>query len=90
MEICAAFSGQSIREIVKKCKKESLDTVAFKSLTTDAINSKLVPIREEYEKIINKPSLVDEILSDGKVNARKIAKETLETLKERLGFYVGK
>lgn len=66
-----------------------MDTVAFKERTADAVNSTLEPIRQKYKKLIDDPSTIVAILSDGRDKAQKIAHENLSSLKKSLGFYIG-
>jgi hypothetical protein len=67
-----------------------MDTVTFKNRTADVINSSLEPIRQKYTKLVEDSSLVVDVLSKGRDDARKIARENLDDLKEKLGFYMGK
>lgn len=88
LQILAAFSNQSIEKTVEEC--QSLDTLALKERTADAVNAKLDPIKQKYEKFMEEPSFVVDILTEGSNKAREIAQETLHSLKECLGFYTGK
>jgi tryptophanyl-tRNA synthetase len=88
LQILAAFTNQSIEQTVSDC--QSLDTLGLKERTADVINAHFEPIRQEYSRIIEDPSFVVDTLAKGREKAQEIAHETMQTLKERLGFYTGK
>lgn len=60
----------------------------FKKALAELIIEKLTPIQERYNKLISDKSYLDKILADGKIKASKIASETLENVKKKVGFIV--
>lgn len=57
---------------------------AFKQKVASIINEKLLPIREKYNSLDDKTVL--EELKNGKEQAQKIAKQTLDEVKDLIGF----
>jgi len=58
----------------------------LKEELADAIYMKLKPIQEKRKVYEDDPTLVDKIIEDGAEKARKIAKETIAEVKEKMGF----
>jgi tryptophanyl-tRNA synthetase len=50
------------------------------------MNAELAAIRERAAEIRQKASFVDDVLADGADRARKVARETLQEVKERMGL----
>jgi tryptophanyl-tRNA synthetase len=50
------------------------------------MNAELAPIRQRAAELKQKPSFVEDVLVDGADRARKIARETLQEVKERMGL----
>jgi tryptophanyl-tRNA synthetase len=46
----------------------------------------LAPIRERALSLQERPGMVDEILADGAASARRIAGETMDEVRDRMGF----
>jgi len=57
----------------------------FKKAVAEAVTTKLAPIQEKYETLIHSDEL-DEILRDGAKKANKVANETLQTAKQKMGI----
>jgi len=52
----------------------------------EQLNSCLQPLQEKYNRYINEPGYLDQILGDGAERAGAVAEKTLQTVKERMGF----
>ena len=57
----------------------------FKKTVADVVCDELSGIQERYNEIINSPRL-DEILDEGIMKTRVIAKKKYEIMKERMGL----
>ena len=58
----------------------------FKDALTELAVEKLGPIGAEMKKLVQDPKHIDSILIDGAARARKIATETMRTVKDIIGF----
>ncbi len=75
-----------IEEYKDKYRKGQVGDVEVKKFLVDVLNEFLGPIRERRETYKNKPDLLASILEEGNSKVRKISTETLEELKQKLGF----
>jgi len=48
--------------------------------------TELTPIRTRAEELMAKPVYVDELLADGARRARVVARETIDTVRARMGL----
>jgi len=58
----------------------------LKKELAEAIYKELKPIQKKRKELENKPEYVDKVIKDGAEKARKIAKETLKEVKEKMGL----
>ncbi len=79
-----AFNKDEVEEIEENCRQGKIGCVACKRKLTAAINNLLAPIREKRVEYINNPSLVDEVLIDGTRRARKVARQTINEVREAM------
>lgn len=81
------FSNQKQqKEISHACREAKFGCLDCKKILAQNISQELAPFREKRAKIIKEPEKVRRILADGAVRARKIAKETLKEVKEKIGL----
>src|SRR6202453_549991 len=59
---------------------------AFKAALIDLSVAKLAPIGGEMQRLLRDPVAVDSILADGAARARKLARETMNAVKDIVGF----
>jgi tryptophanyl-tRNA synthetase len=59
---------------------------AFKSLLTDVAVSHLSPITAEMRRLVADGGYIDEVLREGSDRAREVATETLNEVKDIVGF----
>ncbi len=76
------------KKLVEKLKKEyDTDTIKYselKPILAESIIEKLEPIRERRKYYEDNPRIVQEILLEGTKKAKKVAKETLKKVKEKM------
>ncbi len=60
--------------------------VDLKDAVAQAIIDELTPIREKRRALLDDPKRLDEILAEGAAKARKVARATIDEVKERMGF----
>ena len=83
LEIFAAFSGQSIEQLVKEY--HSAGYGKFKVALAECIIDHLAPIQAEYQRLLTSNSL-DDILADGARKANEKAKATLARMERAIGL----
>jgi tryptophanyl-tRNA synthetase len=86
IDIYAGITNQSIETIVAEAEKDNLNTGAFKKRLAQIIIEHFRPKRLEYLKLMNDPSYLLSILDNGRERAREIADETLNEVKQVMGF----
>jgi tryptophanyl-tRNA synthetase len=80
---------ETVVEVAENCRTAAWGCLECKRVLADNIISTLTPIRERARELEASPSLVDDILADGATRARRIARETMSEVKERMGFLRG-
>lgn len=81
------FEGEEKRKKYEKnYTGEGIRYGELKSELAEAIFNELEPIQERRKIYENDPKLVDRIISEGAQKARKIAKETIKEVKEKMGL----
>jgi tryptophanyl-tRNA synthetase len=71
-QIEAEFAGKGYKE--------------FKAALTENLVAALTPIRERYNQLVAEPKELDRLLADGAERVRPIARETLASVKRRMGL----
>eukprot|EP00744_Colponema_vietnamica_P029439 GILI01045326.1.p1 GENE.GILI01045326.1~~GILI01045326.1.p1 ORF type:complete len:387 (-),score=84.17 GILI01045326.1:40-1146(-) len=84
VRIFAAFSNLKEEEVAERYK--SAQNSVFKKDLTEAICSRILPIREEVLRLSRDPAIVHAILAEGREQARATASETLKEVKKAVGF----
>lgn len=81
------FTRVDVREDINvRCRAATIGCVDCKRILSDNIAERLAPVRAYADELRSKPEQVHEILHDGAVRARKIAKETLSETYDRMGL----
>ena len=78
------FSKKSIKELEKKYKNKGY--AEFKKDLAKVIIKGLQPFQEKRKKLEKNPQLVKKILAEGTKKAQKIAQETMEEVKKKMGL----
>lgn len=71
----------------KQIRKRNIKFSELKETLAYAISEFFAPFREERKKLAQKPALVEEILKQGTRKARKIARENLKEIKQKIGLF---
>jgi len=58
----------------------------FKSALTDLAVAKLGPIGAEMKRLLDDPAAIDAVLADGGKRAQQLARETMNAVKDIVGF----
>jgi len=76
----------SADKIKALCEEGKIGCVDCKKQLAKMLNEFLDPIREKRNEFAKKPELIKEILEEGRIKTEKIAAETLQMVKERMGM----
>ena len=82
--IFAALNHQTKAEVLSEYGNSNFST--FKSALVDRAVASLGPIGTEMKRLTADPAAIDAILIDGADRARTLARETLDSVKDILGF----
>ncbi len=87
-DICNVFEfhkiytdKETINDIFLKCRTAKIGCVECKKIMAKNLSKALEPIREKREYYEAHPDLVDEIIEDGILKARKTAEKTMEEVR---------
>ena len=82
--IYAALSGQAKPDVLREFGGGQFSS--FKTTLVDLAVAKLGPIGAEMKKLTQDAAYVDSVLTDGADRARLIAAETMDAVKDIVGF----
>jgi len=70
----------------KQFKNQNIKFSELKDALAEDISNYFAPFREKRKELESKPDYVKKVLSDGAERARKIARETMKEVKEKVGL----
>jgi tryptophanyl-tRNA synthetase len=82
--IYAALADKTKPDVLKEFGNSQFST--FKNALVELAVEKLGPIGAEMKKLVGDPAYIDSVLADGSARARVIAKETMDAVKDIVGF----
>ncbi len=82
--IFAALADTTRADVLRQYGNAQFST--FKNALTDLAVTKLTPINSEMKRLLNEPAAIDAVLKDGSERARKIARETMNAVKDIVGL----
>jgi tryptophanyl-tRNA synthetase len=92
-EICNIYAlhryfspAETVEHVATQCRSAGWGCLDCKRVLADNLVAQLAPIRERAAELAAHPSRVVEILGDGAHRARRIAMETMQGVRERMGF----
>ncbi len=81
------FEGEKRRkEYEKEYTSKGIKYAELKEKLASAIYKELLPIQERRAKLEKDPDYVNKVLKDGAERARKVAKETVEEVRKKMGL----
>ncbi len=81
------YSDDATRKWVDEgCRSAGIGCLDCKQPVIDAVLAELAPIRERAQEYLDNPKLVRSIINEGNENARDVARETLEEVREAMGL----
>ncbi len=80
------IKNENIENVCNECKKGQRGCVNCKKELIEKMNEFLAPIQEKIHYYEEHPEIVDQILKDGSIKAKKTAEATLKTVKSAIGI----
>ena len=81
------FSSEDMQlDVHERCVNASIGCVEDKVLLANSINETLAPFRDKRRELENTPGIVEEALDAGNKRASVIAKNTIEEVRDAIGF----
>ena len=84
LRILSALTGTPIPELEKRYEGQGYGT--FKKDVAEAVIETFTPIRERTQRLLADEAELDKLLAVGAERARAVAQETMEQVRERVGF----
>src|SRR5581483_4091605 len=82
-----AFSPvATVEHVAVQCSSAGWGCIDCKKVLAESMEQELVPIRRRAEELAANPRIADEALAAGAVTCRTIARETIDAVRERMGF----
>ncbi len=84
LRIYAALSGASVADLEQRYAGAGYG--AFKKDLAEVVAGAFAPVRERTEKMLADESELDRLLAHGAARARQVARQTMTTVRDRIGF----
>ena len=92
-EVCNIFhihkgfsSPETVEHVATQCRTAGWGCIDCKKVLAESMERELVPIRRRAAELANHPSLVDDALATGGRRCASLARETMDAVRERMGF----
>jgi len=73
---------EKVKEIEEGCRSASIGCVECKQMMASNLNRALEPLREKRKELEANPQIIENIIDEGNRKARKIARNTMEEVRE--------
>ena len=80
------FNKSQVDDIACQCRSAQIGCVDCKMLLAREVNNVLRPYRERRAELVEKPKYIADVLINGADQARIIARETLDEVKQKMGL----
>jgi tryptophanyl-tRNA synthetase len=82
-----AFSAPAtVEHVATQCATAGWGCIDCKKVLAESMEVELVPIRSRASELRARPAAVDEALASGAEKCRRVAKETMRGVRDRMGF----
>ncbi len=71
--------GASVRK--EECAQGAIGCVACKAQVVEFVEAGIAPLREKRRVVSRQTGMIDDILNDGKIRARAVAEQTMQTVR---------
>jgi tryptophanyl-tRNA synthetase len=88
LTIMSAVSGRTVAELEQDYAGKGYGD--FKKDVAEAVVDFVTPVQERFRRYYEDTEALDAVLADGASRARRVAQQTLETVRERVGFLPAK
>jgi tryptophanyl-tRNA synthetase len=88
LTIMATVSGQTVAELEEAYAGRGYGD--FKKDVAEAVVEFVTPIQERFRRYYDDAEALDAVLADGAARARTVAEQTMDTVRERVGFLAAK
>ena len=92
-DVCPVFdlhkifsSEETQRKAAHGCRTASIGCIECKSWVADAIVARIAPIQERRRDLESRPSVIDDVLANGRDRASKRAQQTLDEVQQAMGL----
>jgi len=82
-----AFSPvATVEHVAVQCSTAGWGCIDCKKVLAESMEQELVPIRTRATELAANPTLIDDALARGNAHCRTIARETIDVVRDRMGF----
>ena len=82
-----AFSPPAtVEHVAKQCSTAGWGCIDCKKVLAESMETELVPIRRRAAELAANPAVIDEALAAGAARCRTLARETIDEVRDRMGF----
>ena len=82
-----AFSTPAtVEHVARQCTTAGWGCLDCKKVLAESMETELAPIRRRAEELEAKPKLVEDALATGAEKCRRLARETMDVVRDRMGF----
>jgi tryptophanyl-tRNA synthetase len=79
-------TAATVEHVAKQCETAGWGCIDCKKVLAESIETELVPIRTRAAELSAAPKKVEEALASGAQNCRRLARETIDCVRDRMGF----
>jgi tryptophanyl-tRNA synthetase len=85
-ELHKVYSDEAVKQwVVKGCRSAGIGCLDCKAPIIQSIQQEVKPIRDAAQEYIDNPSLVRSIVAEGSQQARELARDTMQEVREAMG-----
>jgi tryptophanyl-tRNA synthetase len=82
-----AFSpAETVSHVAQQCSTAGWGCIDCKKVLAESMEAELVPIRSRAAELSAHPTIVDDALAAGAERTRRLARETIDAVRDRMGF----
>ena len=85
-DLLSLFNKENVNKFDEEFNAGTLQFVALKDAVAEAIFAELEPMQEKRKEFENNSELVDQIIREGNEKARKVAEQTIDEVRQKMGL----